>query len=166
MTVVAILAIVLGIGIPSFQEFMVNNRTSVQTNALLSDLAIARSEAVKYARRTEVRAEAGGWADGWFVWTDLDSDNTVDDNEVVRRQGAAEEDFTIEAGDSDGAAVTLVAFGVTGTLVDPPDGVSAEFAVCRPDGDASKSRGIVVAPSGRAESQKAENNTSISCSSG
>ena len=163
VTVVAIAAIMLGFAIPSFQEFVVNYRTSVQTNDLLADLAIARSEAVKYARRTEVRAEGGDWTAGWIVWTDLNDDNDVDDDEVVKRHGAAEQDFTIEAGDTGGTAAPIVAFGVTGTVIAPAGNNPIEFAICRPDGDPARSRGIRLERSGRAESRKANANTSINC---
>lgn len=163
VTVLAIAAIMLGFAIPSFQEFVVNYRTSVQTNDLLADLAIARSEAVKYARRTEVRAEAGGWTDGWIVWTDLNGDDGIDDDEVVKRHGAAEEDFTIAAGDTGGTAATIVAFGVTGTVIAPVGNLPIEFAICRPDNDNARSRGIRLERSGRAESRKAETNDTIEC---
>lgn len=159
VTVVAILAIMLGFAIPSFQEFVVNYRTSVQTNDLMADLAIARSEAVKYARRTEVRAEGGNWTDGWIVWTDLDGDNGVDDDEVVKRHGQAEQDFTITAGDTGGTAAPIVAFGVTGTVIAPVGNNPIEFAICRPDNDNARSRGIRLERSGRAESRKAQDNT-------
>lgn len=163
MTVVAIVAIMLGIAVPSFQEFVVNYRTSVQTNDLLSDLAIARSEAVKYARRTEVRAETGDWTDGWIVWTDLDTDGSVDESEVVKRHGEAEPEFTIEAGDTSGIPANLIAFGVTGAVIAPAGTNPIEFAVCRPDNDADRSRGIRLERSGRAESRNAATNTSVNC---
>lgn len=163
MTVVAIVAIMLGFAVPSFQEFITNYRTSVQTNDLLSDLAIARSEAVKYARRTEVRAEGGDWGNGWIVWTDLNADGNPDTEEVVKRHGVAEPEFTIRAGDVGGNPAPIVAFGVTGTVVAPAGAVRVEFAICRPDNDPQKSRGIVLIPSGRAESQKADDNNAVSC---
>lgn len=163
VTVVAVLAIMLGFAVPSFQEFVTNYRTSVQTNDLLSDLAIARTEAVKYARRTEVRAEGGDWTNGWIVWTDLNADGTADVDEVVKRHGVAEPEFTILAGDAGGNPVPTIAFGVTGTLVTPAGAVAVEFAVCRPDNDPLKSRGIVLIPSGRAQSQKADDNNAVNC---
>lgn len=160
LTVLAIVAILLSIAIPSFREFMMATRTSTQANDLLADLSIARSEAVKYARRTEVQATGGDWTTGWFVWTDLNGDNVVDANEVVRRQGEAEEEFTIRAGDA-GGAVTTVAFGITGTLVAPAGANPVEFAVCRPDDLVARSRGIRLLRSGRAEVQTLGSNAVV-----
>lgn len=47
MIAVAVLAILVGIGIPSFQDMIRRNRLATQTNALVSALSVARSEAVK-----------------------------------------------------------------------------------------------------------------------
>jgi type IV fimbrial biogenesis protein FimT len=163
MTVVAIVAIMMGLAIPSFQEFVVNYRTSVQSNDLLADLAIARSEAVKFGRRTEVRSVGGGWTNGWVVGTDLNADGNLTGTEIIKEHGAAPDGFTIEGGDTGGTAATEVAFGITGQVVAPGGVNPIEFAICRPDGDAAKSRGVTVARSGRAGTQKASVNTGIQC---
>ncbi len=47
MIVIVISAIVLAYGVPSFQSFIRNNRLVTETNNLLTDIQIARSEAIK-----------------------------------------------------------------------------------------------------------------------
>ncbi len=47
MITIAILAIALGIGVPSFIDFMRNSRLSGTANDLLADLNFARSESIK-----------------------------------------------------------------------------------------------------------------------
>ncbi|SEP85164.1 type IV fimbrial biogenesis protein FimT [Ectothiorhodospira magna] len=47
MITVALLAILLTIGIPSFQTMIVNNRTAAQANTLLNALTFTRNEAVR-----------------------------------------------------------------------------------------------------------------------
>lgn len=163
VTVVAIVAIMLSFAVPSFQEFVVNYRTSVQTNDLLADLALARGEAVKYSRPTQVRSTGGIWSDGWIVGTDLNSDGNIDGDEIVKRHGEAEPDFTIAAGEDGGAAAPIVTFGPTGSVVTPAGNNPIEFAICRPDLDAARSRGIALARSGRAESRKVSANNTVSC---
>lgn len=163
VTVVAIAAIMLGFAIPSFQEFVVNYRTSVQTNDLLADLAIARGEAVKFSRNTIVRAEGGNWSAGWIVGTDLDGDGDVTGDEIVKRQGAAQQDFTIMAGLQGGVATDAITFGPSGSVLLPAGGAPIEFAICRPDLDPAKSRGISLLRSGRAESRKADDNVTFDC---
>lgn len=163
VTVIAILGIMLGFAVPSFQEFITNYRTSVQTNDLLADIALARGEAVKYSRQTVIRSEGGDWAAGWFVGTDLNSDGNIVGDEIVKRHGPAEEDFTIFAGVQGGAAAPEVTFGPTGTVTLPAGNLPIEFAICRPDNDPLKSRGIALARTGRAESRKAEDNATYEC---
>jgi prepilin-type N-terminal cleavage/methylation domain-containing protein len=161
--VLIIVALLIGFAVPSFQEFTVSNRTTVQVNDLLADLAIARSEAVKLARRTEVRAVAGGWTNGWVVGTDLNGDGTIVGNEIVKQHGPAEVGFVIDGGLQGGAAVTAVAFGVTGTVIAPAGTAAIEFEVCRPDNNAAKSRGVLLNRLGRAETRRANTNTTFNC---
>jgi type IV fimbrial biogenesis protein FimT len=153
MTVVAILAILLGFAIPSYREFLVNNRTTAQANDLLADIAVARTEAVRYARTVRVAANGGDWNTGWVVWVDLDGNGTNDGGEESMRQQPAQSDgFSVAAVDTGGTAVSTLAFGVTGNLTAPASPV--EFAVCRPDNDETRSRGVRVELNGRASSKK------------
>ncbi|HEX5515242.1 MAG TPA: GspH/FimT family pseudopilin, partial [Gammaproteobacteria bacterium] len=47
MIAVAIFAIIVSIGVPSFQSLVANNRLTSVTNQLVGDLHYARSEALK-----------------------------------------------------------------------------------------------------------------------
>ncbi|MBP8307966.1 MAG: GspH/FimT family pseudopilin [Burkholderiaceae bacterium] len=155
MATLAVLAILLAVGIPSFSEFTVNYRTTAQANDLLADLAFARMESVKLGRTVEVSAEGGVWEDGWRVGVDLNTDGDIGDTgELLRQHGAAEQDFTIEALDGTGAAFTRTAFDGTGARTVPADANNAEVAICRPDGDEAKSRWVAIAATGRAEARK------------
>ncbi len=162
LAAVAILAIMLTFAIPSYQEFIINYRTSEQANSLLADIATARTEALRYQRTVRLEAAAGGWNDGWKVWVDLDGDG-VDDGgeETMRRQPAQTDDFSVAAVDGGGTAVTILAFGNTGNLTAPATRV--EIAVCRPDDDEAKSRGVSVEPNGRAGSKKDISSWVASC---
>ena len=80
MITVAVLAILLSLGVPSFAETIRNNRVAAQTNELVTALSLARSEASKRGMPVSVCAGAtacGGaaesdWNTGWQVFTDLD----------------------------------------------------------------------------------------------
>ncbi|MBK8535774.1 MAG: GspH/FimT family pseudopilin [Candidatus Competibacteraceae bacterium] len=94
---VAIAAILLAIGVPSFQEMMRNNRVAAHTNDLLSSLNLARSEAIKRGVRVSLCkssdglscATTGDWTQGWIVFVDTDNDATVDAGEnILRVHGA------------------------------------------------------------------------------
>lgn len=94
---VAIAAILLAIGVPSFQEMMRNNRVAAHTNDLLSSLNLVRSEAIKRGVRVSLCkssdglscATTGDWTQGWIVFVDTDNDATVDAGEnILRVHGA------------------------------------------------------------------------------
>lgn len=68
MVTIAILAITLGLAVPSFQEFVARNRLAAATNELVSALALARSEAVKRAARVTIAS--ADWTGGWQVFVD------------------------------------------------------------------------------------------------
>lgn len=102
MVTVAILALLLGIGIPSFNAMMRQNRLAGQTNELVGATAMARSEAVKrgsmvtLCAATDDQSECSGtddWTLGWIVFSDLDGDGVIDGgaqpDEVVQRWGGS-----------------------------------------------------------------------------
>ncbi|MEE4379215.1 MAG: GspH/FimT family pseudopilin, partial [Candidatus Competibacteraceae bacterium] len=74
MVTMAIAAIVLTVAVPSFQGIILNNRIASHTNDFASSLNLARSEAVKRARRTVLckssdgatcDTSSAGWEQGW-----------------------------------------------------------------------------------------------------
>lgn len=90
MVAIAILAILLSIGIPSFQNLVLNNRIASQANQLMTALNYARSEAVKRGAPATVcstndgKACAGStnWTSGWLVFADANGNGTVDVGEA------------------------------------------------------------------------------------
>jgi type IV fimbrial biogenesis protein FimT len=64
MVTVAVLAILVTVGVPSFRTLIQNNRVTTQTNELVTVLNVGRTEAVKRGRNVEVEvtAAANGWA--------------------------------------------------------------------------------------------------------
>lgn len=82
MITIAILAIVLGVAVPSFQDFVRRNRVTATANNLVSALALARSEAVK--RATRVTVASGDWAGGWQVFVDTATVGDATGDTVLR----------------------------------------------------------------------------------
>jgi type IV fimbrial biogenesis protein FimT len=83
MITLLIAAVVLGVGVPNFQEFIANNRMAAATNDLVSVLHLARGEAVKRRANVTICASAdwdnfavsscaggGRLADGWILFVD------------------------------------------------------------------------------------------------
>jgi type IV fimbrial biogenesis protein FimT len=89
MITLAIAAIVLAAGVPAFGDLVQDNRLVTQINELVTDLNLARSEAIKQAAPVTVckRNNAGtacnnpgNWQDGWIVFLDIDRDGVIDDD--------------------------------------------------------------------------------------
>lgn len=83
LVTLAVLAIVLGIAIPSFQSFASRNQLASATNNLVSALAMARSEAIKRASRVTVAS--ADWAGGWEVFVDGGTVGTKDGDDIPLR---------------------------------------------------------------------------------
>jgi type IV fimbrial biogenesis protein FimT len=70
MITVAIVAIVLTVGVPSFSQMIRSNRLTTCTNGFVAALNVARSEAIKRGMRVSVRKTNINWENGWEVFTD------------------------------------------------------------------------------------------------
>lgn len=96
MVGIAILAILLGLAVPSFSEFITNTRLSSQANDFMSDLALARGEAARRNQRVSVCASTDGascslgaanWNTGWIIFSDPNDNGNVDagsDEEIIK----------------------------------------------------------------------------------
>jgi len=91
MITLAIGAILLTIGVPSFKNFILDNRLVTQANRITNDINIARSAAIKYQRTGQICISSNSttaapscdgngtdWSVGWIVWVDKDRDGTPD----------------------------------------------------------------------------------------
>lgn len=78
MFAIAVFAILVGLGVPTFSGIINANRVTTQTNELVSALAYARSEAVRRSEPVAICASADGatcagsndWSSGWIVFDD------------------------------------------------------------------------------------------------
>ena len=92
MVTVAVLAIILGIGVPSFQGLIERNRVSTATDKLFSALTTARSEAIRLGQDVRVTQATGGWRNGWTIaspTTTLRVENALPGNVAISEAGAA-----------------------------------------------------------------------------
>jgi type IV fimbrial biogenesis protein FimT len=97
MVTVALVAIVLAIGVPSFQTTIRNNRLSSYANEFLSALNLARTEAIRRRQPVVLCKSADGsfcqtdgknWEIGWIVFVDSDpsgAKNLRDSTEPILR---------------------------------------------------------------------------------
>jgi type IV fimbrial biogenesis protein FimT len=86
LTVTAVIAILLAIGVPSFRYVPAANRASGEINGLLGDMQFARAEAIREGQWVTICASsdqltcAGGaatnWNIGWIVFSDAADSGT------------------------------------------------------------------------------------------
>jgi type IV fimbrial biogenesis protein FimT len=68
MVTLAILAIMMGLGVPSFRAFISSQKIKTGTTELMTSLVLARSEAVKRnANVTVTPSSSAAWNNGWTV---------------------------------------------------------------------------------------------------
>ena len=64
---VVLVAVLLGIGLPLFRSFILEQRLRATSSDLRVALTMARSEAVKRNREVTLEKSATGWGDGWTI---------------------------------------------------------------------------------------------------
>lgn len=140
MVVVAVLAIIATVAVPSFQQIIENNRLATEANRIFSAMSYARSEAVRVGDDASMTAATGGFSNGWCVH--LGANCTGAD---ILRQ--------FEAGDlaysSSGNQVT---FNARGEMKNANFQIAVEPLNCD-SGEVDKRRVISVSLSGRASIQ-------------
>lgn len=147
---IAVLAVLVGLAIPSIRMFLANYRATAQANDLLADLAFARTEAAKLGRTVQVVANGGNWTTGWIVGADLDASGAISATETFRQHGAAEDGFRI----IEGGGLASFGFDPTGAL-NPSTLAQVELAICQPTGEGfNRHRAVIVNRIGRAELSK------------
>lgn len=92
MITIAIAGILLAVAAPSFRDLLLNNRTAIQTNDLISDLALARSEAAKRGGRVTICTSSDGatctnssWGEGRIIFVDASPYGAVGTGDTILR---------------------------------------------------------------------------------
>lgn len=146
MITVAIAAIIVTIGIPSFTGIIKSNRLTSNINLLITSLNLAKSEAVKRNQPVSLRRIGSNWEGGWTVFTDLDADGVLDAgvDTLLRTFDALPGGYTLR-----GTNTTNVVYRASGTSV------SGTFVLCdNSDGnntpEAFTSKVVIINALGRA----------------
>ncbi|MBI1732628.1 MAG: GspH/FimT family pseudopilin [Gammaproteobacteria bacterium] len=67
MITIAVVGVLLGVALPSFQETMKSQRAKSVASDLHLSYLLARSEALKRSASIDMRATGGNWTQGWTV---------------------------------------------------------------------------------------------------
>lgn len=97
LIVITLVAILMGIGVPSYRYVTTSNRMATEVNSLLGDLQYARSEAAREGQYVTVCAAqststptcaastTANWQNGWIIFSDVNNDGTIESTEPVLR---------------------------------------------------------------------------------
>ncbi len=100
----AVVVIVLAVAVPGFGLLIAETRMTTTTNGIVTQLNLARSEAVKRGTPVTMCSSADGatcsgdldWGSGWIVFTDQDRNLEVNDaTDIIRVQQSTENDVEL-----------------------------------------------------------------------
>jgi len=170
LVTLALAAIIASQAVPSFSSMIKSNRLATETNTLVGDINLARSEAIKRSTRVILCRSAdpaaanptcGGtantWTSGWLVFASGDANNTYD----------SATDTLLRIGKPRGGQVQIKTNGTSDNNLEyDPDGTTNEggstaiFAICD-DRAESRGRQIQVNGAGRPRLVKGTSATPI-----
>jgi type IV fimbrial biogenesis protein FimT len=158
LATITVIAILSAIAVPGFLDFARNNRLTTATNELVSDMLVARNEAVKRNRPVVICKTldataaspvcdanvANPWTTGWIVFVDSDDDGTRDAGEfLVRLHGPLLNTITLTGF---GAPIqNLLSYRPSGR---PFNFTGATFKLCDERG-ANKAKALIVSGAGQ-----------------
>lgn len=123
MITVTILAILLGIGVPSFVNFIRNTRASTQANEIATALNLARSEAVKRGLPVTLRSPASPNWNEYCVYVGQNADFLGCGDPDILRAVVVPDDFLVTS------ASTGITFGRLGEQLWPAPALPAQFQI-------------------------------------
>ncbi len=146
LVTIAVGAIVLAIGVPSFQNLIQTNQLATQTNKFISSLNYARSEAVKRKQNVIIcpssaldSCNAGNaFENGWLVYVDTDrSSNFSAGDTSLWLNSALSNSLSLASNQAQ------IEFNARGR----PSGTQGSITICVDD-DINLARVVVLSPSG------------------
>ncbi len=157
LVTLSVLAILLAIGVPAFNQFVVSSRLTAYSSDIFSALFLARSEAIKRNGRVvlcksvdgQTCASAGSWNQGWIVFADPNNNASRDAGElIVHTMSALQNGYTLDGNSLISSYVSYDSQGMTQQTSGAFQ--TGTFTLC-PPAPAASGQGwtIVVSASGR-----------------
>jgi type IV fimbrial biogenesis protein FimT len=144
----AVAAVVLTIGVPSFRNIILDNRLVTEVNTFVADLNLARSEAIARNTFVTVKPLSGtDWHTGWRSFADPNKNGAFDEGETeIRQREALASNVTVAYS---GAGVTFNSMGMLIVSESSPEiSGPGTFTFC----DSrrwEKARGLILPSNGR-----------------
>ena len=161
LVALTIAALLLTISVPSMSRMLHSARLTDASNALLSSLQLARSEAIKRNDRVTVCKSAdglsctfaGGWEQGWIVFHDANHDGERNPEERIIERGQPRPDSLRITGNAQVARyVSFLAWGGTRQISGSIQ--AGTVTVCNVSASGTDGRQIVVNAAGRTRVQR------------
>ena len=147
MITVFIVAILVAVAAPSFNNLINSNRIDSVRSILVTSFKMARSEAVFKNTPVTICASTnqaacsgtGNWNQGWIIFQDANANGTVDAGDVVVDVNYGNADIAIGAGAAT-ASITYAANGMNASgaatigICDPSDKVEAKAVIIQVTG--------------------------------
>lgn len=141
LVAIVVATILLTVGVSGFQSLIIRERVASATNDLVSDLSMARMEAINRHAMVVLCSSSGAgctnsldWSSGWIVFQDTDTDYAFDPasgDQLIRTHPSLNQVKIVMSTDA-----KIIAFNETGyptnhgsSLVSGPHGVD-ETTVC------------------------------------
>lgn len=139
MVAVAVLAVLLALAVPNFNDASLSARLNGFANSLVASAQVARSEAIKRNRDITLCrsangtscAASGGWEQGWII---------LNGATVLQYQQALPTEFSITGGPVGGVTFPATVVGTT----------AATLTVCRKTPVGSEERVVTISGTGAA----------------
>jgi type IV fimbrial biogenesis protein FimT len=162
MIVLAVMAVLVTIAVPSMGSVMDRMKVSSASNLLLSGLHLARSEAIKRNSRVALCKSAdgascaatGGWEQGWIVFQDANNNGLRETSEsIIQRELPLSVNLKLTGNQN---VARYVSFAPTGATRLVGGGFQAgTLTVCRESLNGGEARQIVLNAVGRPRVQRA-----------
>jgi len=168
LVALSVMAILVSVAIPAYSTMLTSHRLTSQSNAFLSTLHLARSEAIKRNGRVVVCKSSSGescsadgdWEQGWIVFDDINNNASLDDGEDLLRWGQAlAEGFSMKGNGPVAAYVSYTPMGLTKKTSGAWQ--AGTITLCQPAASGGDARQVVISITGRPRIKKT---TVTSCS--
>lgn len=150
MITLAVLMITLGLGVPSFVDWMKTNRINTDTGTVAGVLQLARSAAVSQQATISIRAgtvaSPGNWANGAHIYTDTGSNGNAYDSAtdtLIKNITTPLKGITINSDDPN----NIISFSSSG-LLNEGTGVGRTITLCQ-NAEDTEGKSITISFVGR-----------------
>ncbi|TFZ08723.1 GspH/FimT family pseudopilin [Ramlibacter humi] len=159
----AVLAVVLGLGVPQMAAWAQSSQLAGFSNTLLFDLYLARSEAIKRNVRVALCTSAdgetcsglGGWEQGLIVFQDTNQNAVRDPGEpVLHREAALPAGWRASGNQPVRRYVSFTPMGLT--RLESGGFQAGTITLCRASEGPAEARQIVVNNGGRPRTQRVQ----------